>query len=75
MKINSLIIQRQKYHLVGMYMEGTNGMLGHELYLEIMNDLPRLVIKSDVLGFGKLEHVSYVKESLFVYHFYQCPIL
>lgn len=56
-------------------MEGKNGMLGHKLYLEIMDNLPLLMIKSAVLSFVKLEHASYLKESLFVNQFYHCYIV
>lgn len=51
------------------------GMLGHELYLEIMDHLRLLMIKAGVLRLVKLEHATYLKESLFVNQFYECYIV
>lgn len=53
-------------------MDGKNGMLGQELYLEIVDDLPLLMIKISVLNLVKLEYASFLNGTLLVNQFYQC---
>lgn len=51
------------------------GCWATDLIKKLWMIFPLLMIKSGVLSLVKLEHVSHLKESLFVNQFYQCYIV